>query len=313
VKSRKVIVVTGPTASGKSSLGIKLAKEFNGEIISADSRQVYRRMDLGTGKVKIEKIAKLNSKERRLGKCFSEGVVHYLLDIADPRKEQFNMVKFQRLAQEAIELIFSQKKTPLIVGGTMLYIDALIKGFQSPGSSDLKLRKQLESKPIKKLLKVLKELDSETYNKIDRENRYRIIRAIETKKLTNKSFFSAQKKMKPDFNSLILVISRPRKELYQSIDQRVGQRIDQGMIREIRELHNWGLGWREMERFGLEYRFLSRYLRNMLSEEKAIERLKYQSHRYARQQLVWWRQNKRAVWIKSFSKAKRLGRDFLAD
>ncbi len=313
MKNRKVVVVTGPTASGKSSLGIKLAKEFNGEIISADSRQVYRRMDLGTGKVKREKITKLNFQERRLGKCFSEGVVHYLLDIVDPRKEQFNMVKFQRLAQEAIELIFSQKKTPLIVGGTMLYIDALIKGFQSPGSSDLKLREELESKPIKKLLKALKELDPEIYNKIDRENRYRSIRAIEIKRLTGKSFFTAQQEKKPDFNSLILVISRPRKELYQSIDQRVGQRIDQGMIREIRELHNWGLGWREMERFGLEYRFLSRYLRNMLSKEKAIERLKYQSHRYARQQLVWWRQNKRAVWVKSFSEAKRLVRDFLAD
>lgn len=311
-KSRRVVVITGPTAAGKSSLGIELAKEFNGEIISADSRQVYQRMDLGTGKVKTTPLKNLNPQEKRLGKCFSDGIVHYLLDVADPRKEQFNMAQFQRLAHQALELIFSSGKTPFLVGGTMLYIDALIKGFKPSAPPDPKLRAQLKEKTIKELLSLLKGLDPKTYEIIDKQNRYRITRAIEVKKLTDKSFFSSQKQIRPDFKPLILVISCPRKELYRRIDQRVDQRIDWGMIKEIQDLHDWGLSWSQMERFGLEYRYLSQYLRGRLSKSQAVEKLKNQTHGYARRQLSWWRQNREAHWIKSLSQARKLTQDFLS-
>jgi len=311
VKNRKVVVITGPTASGKSSLGIKLARRFNGEIISADSRQVYKGMDLGTGKVKIKPLENPTVQEKKLGKCLSGGIPHYLLDIADPRKEQFNMARFQKLAREAIEIILSSGKIPFIVGGTMLYIDALRKGYQPLARPDYKLRDRLKKRTLKGLLAELKDIDPETYKKIDRKNRYRIIRAIEVKKLTGQSFFISQKKTKSDFDFLVLVISRPRKELYQRIDQRIDQRISKGMVKEIRNLHSQGLSWPKMERFGLEYRYLSRYLRGQLAKDAAIEELKYQTHRYARQQLSWWRKDKQVIWIENEEEVEKLIKEFL--
>lgn len=304
--SRKLVVIAGPTAAGKSDLGIKLAKEYQGEIISADSRQVYIGMDIGTGKVETEPADEASKIEQRLGKCFSQGVVHYLLDVADPKQEFFNMAKFQELAQEAIELIYSKDKLPLVVGGTMLYIDALVKGYSSPGKKDKDLRKELEDKSLAELQEILKSIDAKSYSQIDIDNQYRLIRAIETKKLTNRSFVESKTKKKPDFDSLKLVFNPyQREELYQRIDQRVDLRIEQGMIKEVKKLHQQGLSWQRMEKFGLEYRYISRYLRGQLKKSEMIEILKNKTHAYARRQLSWWRNDDKAIWISDYAQAKK--------
>lgn len=305
-------MITGPTASGKSSMAIKLAKEYSGEIISADSRQVYKRMNLGTGKIKTEPIENPDKTEQRLGKCLSDGVVHYLLDVVDPRKETFNMAKFQRLAQQAVELILKEGKRPFLVGGTMLYIDAFTKGFLPPAGRDREIRSRLERLDTPKLAAKLKQIDPQASWQIDRANRYRLIRALEVREQTKKSFFDSQKRRLPGFKNLKLVLNPfSRKRLYRMIDERVDQRIEQGMIEEVKDLHRWGLSWQKLEQFGLEYRYISRYLRGQLRKEKMIEILKNKTHGYGRRQLSWWRQDREAVWIKNFAQARAMIDKFL--
>lgn len=312
MKNNKVIVITGPTASGKSGLAIKVAKDFNAEIISVDSRQVYQKMDLGTGKVAIEQIPDLSPKEKKLGRCLSEGVVHYLLDIADPRKTRITMASFKELADQAIDLVFSKNKLPILAGGTMLYLDAIVKGYQAPVSQDKKLRSRLEKQTLKQLLATLKEIDPKTYKEIDKKNKYRLIRAIETMELTGKSFSKAQSMNKPDYTVLKLCLTLPRKELYQIIDQRVDTRVKQGMIKEIKDLHDWGLSWNKMDKFGLEYHYLSQYLQGKLSKTEALEQLKFKTHQFAKKQLTWWRKDPKIININNYSKAKVLIAKFLS-
>jgi len=308
----KVIVITGPTASGKSDLAIKAAKDFNGEIISVDSRQVYEGMDLGTGKVEVENIPNLSAKEKKLGKCLSEGVEHYLLDIADPRKTRINMASFKKLADQAIDLIFSKGKVPILAGGTMLYLDAIVKGYLPPDSQDKELRSKLENQNLKQLLELLKDIDSKAYQEIDKKNKYRVVRAIETKQLTGKSLDKVQAQIKPDYGVLKLCLTLPREELYQRIDQRVDIRVVQGMIKEVKELHDWGLSWKQMESFGLEYRYLSRYLQDKLSKAEALEQLKFKTHQFAKKQLTWWRKDPDIIYVKDYSKARSIISSFLS-
>jgi tRNA dimethylallyltransferase len=304
-RMNKLIVITGPTASGKSDLGIELANKYDGEIISADSRQVYRDMDIGTGKVETQPAKQVSKLEHKLGKCLSGGVTHYLLNVSDPRKEIFNMHKFQKLANEAIDLIFSKNKLPFLVGGTMLYIDAVVKGYSSPGSKKDDLRKKLEGKSNGELLEILKEIDKKAYSRIDKNNRYRILRAIEVKKGTGKSFFESQGKKKPDFDYLKLVLSMDRDKLYDRIDRRVDIRVDKGMIDEVKRLNDSGLSYERMEKFGLEYRYISRYLQGELKKDKMIKILKNKTHGYARRQLTWWRNDESAIFIDNINEADR--------
>jgi tRNA dimethylallyltransferase len=302
----KLIVVAGPTATGKSDLGIKLAHQFNGEIISADSRQVYKGMDLGTGKVKTEPTEKTNDLEKKLGQCLSGNVVHYLLDVADPKKEIFNMAKFQNLAYQAIDLILSKDKLPFLVGGTMLYIDAVVEGFSSVGKKDESLRKDLQSKSLSDLKEILKKIDQRSFNRLDINNKYRLIRAIETKRLTGKSFLDAKTKSAPNFDYLKLVLNPfSREKLYQQIDKRVDIRLEEGMVEEIKQLHKNGLSYNRMDKLGLEYRYISRYLKGELKKDEMTKILKEKTHGYARRQLTWWRNDKEAIWIKSYDEAER--------
>ncbi len=311
-KKSKLVVIAGPTASGKSDLGIKLAKKFNGEIISTDSRQVYKGMDLGTGKVETEPVKDIGKLEKRLGKCLSEDVVHYLLDVVEPKEEIFNMAKFQKLANQAIELIFSKGKLPFLVGGTMLYIDAVVKGYSSPGKRDRQLREELQVKDLEELQEMLEDIDPKASKNIDVDNKYRLIRAIETKKLTGKSFVEAKDKQAPGFESLKLVLNPfSRERLYGRIDKRVDIRIDKGMVEEVERLHESGLSYDRMERMGLEYRYISRYLKGELKKQEMIEVLKNKTHGYARRQLTWWRNDDSAIWIKDYDQAKEKIEDFI--
>ncbi|MGC8881077.1 MAG: tRNA (adenosine(37)-N6)-dimethylallyltransferase MiaA, partial [Minisyncoccia bacterium] len=216
-----MLVILGPTASGKSDLAIEIAKKFKGEVISADSRQVYKGMDIGTGKVKIQKIK---------GKIYSEGVRHHLLDVAHP-KDYFSVVKYQKLAFKAIKDIQKRKKLPILCGGTGLYISSVIEGWQFPKvKPNLKLRKRLEKLSEAELFEKLKKLDPDKAKTIDKNNKKRLIRALEI--LSQKEKIPPLKKKPLKMEILIIGIKRDKEELKKRILKRLEKRFKEGIIEE---------------------------------------------------------------------------------
>ncbi|HAT46721.1 MAG TPA: tRNA (adenosine(37)-N6)-dimethylallyltransferase MiaA, partial [Ktedonobacter sp.] len=217
----KLIVVLGPTASGKSSLGISLAQRFHGEVVSADSRQVYRGLDIGT--------AKVTAAEQAL-------VPHHLLDIVDV-KETYTVSQFQRQAIVAINTIAARGSQPFLVGGSPHYIQAVVDNLDIPAiPPQPALRAELEARPLVDLLAQLEELDPQSAAVIDRNNPRRVIRALEVCLISGKPFSEQRKIATPLYNSLLLGLHWPRPELYQRIDQRVDERMQQGMVQEVRDL-----------------------------------------------------------------------------
>jgi len=293
----KVIVVLGTTASGKTSLGVDLAKKFKGEIISADSRQVFLGMDLGTGKE--GKKCKKNGQPVRIVK----GVPQYLVDIKKPT-QQYSVALWQKEAYKLVEEISDKGKIPFIVGGTGLYIDALLKGFSLPKTSKT-IRQKLEKKSLKQLLVQLKKLDPKTFKRIDKKNKRRVIRALEVCVLTKKPF-SQQKQNPPIWDILKIGVTHPRDILYQRIDQRVETRIKQGMITEVKKLRKQGLSWKKLDDFGLEYRFIAQYLRGQLTKDEMISQLKFAIHHFARRQQTWFKRDKQIHWVTNKKQADKL-------
>ncbi len=279
----KLIVVLGPTASGKSSLGISLAQRFHGEIVSADSRQVYRGLDIGTAKVTAE--------EQAL-------VPHHLLDIIDV-EEIYTVSQFQRQAIAAINAIAARGSQPFLVGGSPHYIQAVVDNLDIPAiPPQPALRMELEARPLPDLLAQLAELDPQSAAVIDRNNPRRVIRALEVCLTSGKPFSQQRRVAAPLYNSLLLGLHWPRPALYQRIDQRVDERMQQGMVQEVRDLLARGVSHERLEALGLEYRFISRWLRGEFpSEHIMVERLKYAIHDFTRRQLTWFRKDIRIVWI----------------
>ena len=302
----KVIVVLGTNASGKTSLGVELAKKVNGAIISADSRQVFLGMDLGTGKEGRK--AKLNGQPVRIIK----GIPQYLVDLKKPT-QSFSVAIWQKEAARLVKEIWNRGKIPVIIGGTGLYIDALTKGFILPKTSakGKALRKKLEKKSLKQLLSRLKKLDPKTYKNIDKKNKRRIIRALEVCILTKQPFSAQLKKKKPNWDILKIGVTHPRDILYQRIDQRVDSRIKQGMIAEVKKLRKQGLSWQKLNNFGLEYRFIAKYLKGELNKPEMIQQLKYAIHHFARRQQTWFKRDKQIHWIKTKKQALDLTKKFL--
>jgi len=278
-----LVVVLGPTASGKSTLGITLAQQFHGEIVSADSRQVYRGLDIGTAKVTPE--------ERAL-------VPHHLLDIADPR-EVYTVSQFQRQAINAINDILARGHQPFLVGGSPHYIQAVVDHLDIPHiPPQPALRAQLETRPLSELVAQLEELDPESAATIDRNNLRRVIRALEVCLVSGKPFSQQRGVAEPLYRCLLLGIHWPREVLYQRIDARVDERMRQGMVQEVRDLLSKGVTHERLEALGLEYRFISRWLRGeFASEAEMVERLKFAIHDFTRRQLTWFRKDKRIVWL----------------
>jgi len=278
-----LIVVLGPTASGKSTLGIALAQHFHGEIVSADSRQVYRGLDIGTAKVTPE--------ERAL-------IPHHLLDVADPQ-EVYSVSQFQQQAIAAINDTLARGHQPFLVGGSPHYIQAVVDHLDIPPiPPHPALRAELEARPLAELLTQLEELDPQGAATIDRNNPRRVIRALEICLISGKPFSQQRGVAAPLYSSLLLGISWPRNVLYQRIDARVDERMQQGMVGEVRELLRQGVSHERLESLGLEYRFISRWLRGEFASEAAmVERLKYAIHDFTRRQLSWFRKDKRIVWI----------------
>ncbi len=279
----KLIVVLGSTASGKSALGIALAQQFGGEIVSADSRQVYCGLDIGTAKVTAD--------EQAL-------IPHHLLDIVEPQ-DIYTVAQFQQDAIAAITTIVGRGHVPLLVGGSPHYIQAVVDNLAIPGvPPQPDLRARLETQPLSDLLQQLEQLDPQSAATIDRHNPRRVIRALEVCLITGKPFSELRGKAQPLYHSLLLGVQWPRPVLYQRIDARVDERMSQGMVQEVRDLLARGITHERLDAFGLEYRYISRWLRGeFASEEEMVQRLKYAIHDFTRRQLTWFRRETRIIWI----------------
>ncbi len=289
---RNLIVILGPTASGKSALGVRLAKKLHGVVISADSRQVYKGLNIGTGKI--------TAKEMR-------GVPHFLLNVASP-KSQYSVARYVPDAARVLKRLPSTAPV-FLVGGSPFYIDALTKpDAYSPVRPNPTLRRRLAAETTAQLVAQLRKINPARLKNIDFANRRRLIRAIEI--ASYRDHVRA-----PEFPSLRVLkigLNVPRVELYRRINRRVDSRMRQGMAAEVRRLHESGLSWKRLDDFGLEYRWLSRYLRGRLTKAEAVRQLKSVSHDFAKRQMTWWKRDRDIHWIDRPKQAERLVRSFLA-
>jgi len=292
---KKIIVILGPTSSGKTDLSIKLAKRFNGEIVSADSRQVYKDMNIGTGKITKKEM---------------QEIPHHLLDVVSPKK-RFDVTQYKKLADKAIEKILKENKVPFLVGGTGFYIQAIVDGIPIPKvKPDWKLRKKLEKKPLSELYKMLQKLDPRRAMDIDKNNPRRVIRALEIV-LKSKGPIPPLSQNKPKFETLFSGVKKGKKELKNLIEKRLLKRLEAGMINEVEKLHKSGISWKRLEEFGLEYRYVAQYLQGKLKYDEMVSRLQKEIEHYAKRQMTWFKRDKRIKWIKNQKEAEKIVKNFL--
>jgi len=288
---KKIVAIVGPTGSGKTSWAKILAKKFNGKIISADSRQIYRGMDIGTGK----------------DKSFYQDLV----DIITPDKT-YSVAQFQKDAGKIINQYLAMKALPMIAGGTGLYIDALLYGYVIPNLKEESsaLRQNFEKLSDSELINKLKKIDPKSALKIDPKNRRRIIRALEVSELTKRPFSSLQKKRKPKFDSLIIGIKTDRETLYSKIDARIDQMIKDGLVEEVRELVSKYR--KDLPAFNtIGYKEIIDYIMDRQTLKDAVVKIKFNTHAYVRRQETWFRRDKNIKWVKSPERAEKLIRKFL--
>lgn len=294
--NNRLIVILGPTASGKSDLAVKLAKKFNGEVISADSRQVYKGLNIGSGKI--------TKKEMR-------EVPHYLLDVADP-KRRFTVAQFQKLAFKKIKSIQERGKTPFLVGGTGFYIQSIVDNIKIPEvKPNPKLRKGLEKKSVGQLFLILKKLDPARAKTIDSKNPRRLIRAIEIIKGTGKPILRVlQGPTLQNPKVLQIGIKRSKGKRRKLIKKRLYKRLENGMVAEVKKLHKDGLSWKRLEELGLEYRYVAQYFQEKISYEQMKERIQRESEHFAKRQMTWFKRDKRIHWVTNKKEAEKLIKNF---
>ena len=289
----KVIVICGPTASGKTALSIELAKKINGEIVSADSMQIYKDMNIGSAKVTNEEM---------------QGIKHYMIDCVSP-DERFSVADYKTNAKNAIEEIIKKGKTPIVVGGTGLYIDALIYEIEY---KDIKIdenyRKELQeiekNQGLEVLYKKALEIDPKAMEKISQNDSKRIMRVLEIYKATgkNKTEQEAESRLKEiPYDYKVFALTMDRDKLYERINKRVDIMIENGLIDEVKDL---------LEKYsefptamqGLGYKEVRDYLQEKITKDEMIEKIKQESRRYAKRQLTWFRKNKQTIWLNSLEK-----------
>ncbi len=288
----------GPTASGKSDLAILLARKYHGEIVSADSRQVYRDMDIGTGKVpRDNQQSTVNKKQEAY---FSEGVRHHLLDVASP-KRSYNVTHFVRDAKRAIADIKKRGKTPIICGGTGFWIQALIEGSAFPSvKPNPKLRQTLGKLSVEELFAELEKKDPARAHNIDPQNKIRLIRALEICASLGTVPIPHQSSLINHQDFLVIVLNPSQEILYKNIATRLEKRLQQGMIAEVKHLRAEGLSWKKLESFGLEYKYIALLLQQKITEDEMKERLEFEIRHYAKRQLTWLRRFEKTIplhWI----------------
>ena len=282
-----LVAIVGPTGVGKSKLALHLAQAFDGEIVSADSRQIYRYMDIGT--------AKPSQEERAL-------VLHHLIDIVSP-DENFGLAQYQQLAYRAIEDIQQRNKLALLVGGSGLYVWSVLEGWGIPRvAPDPEFRHSLEEKAARvgkdKLYQELASVDPVAAQRIDPRNVRRTIRALEVYKEAEIPFSQLQRKEAPPFNTIIIGLTADRAELYRRIDLRVDEMIKQGLVDEVKRLVNRGYDFNLPAMSGIGYKQIGMFLRGELTLAAAIQQIKFETHRLARQQYTWFQlQDDRIKWF----------------
>ncbi|MBP7770354.1 MAG: tRNA (adenosine(37)-N6)-dimethylallyltransferase MiaA [Candidatus Pacebacteria bacterium] len=290
----KLIAIVGPTASGKTSLSIYLAQKLKGEVISADSRQVYKGLNIGTGKVTKKEMA---------------GVPHHLLDVCSPKK-QFTVDDFVQKAEKAYFSILQNSKTAIVVGGTGLYVDMFVGRMSYPAvDPNPALRAKLEKKTAAQLFVMLQKLDPARAATIDRHNPRRLVRAIEIAKALGKSPTPTTEQK---YDVLWLGINPAPKKLAANIHKRLVARMQAGMLAEARRLHKAGLTYKRMEALGLEYRYLARLMQGKLTKHEFMTQLEGAIHQYAKRQQAWFKRNKDIRWVGPKTDALRLAKAFLS-
>ncbi len=276
----KILVILGPTATGKSDLAVKLAIKFNGEVISADSRQVYKGLDIGAGKIT----------KKEMG-----GIPHHLLDVTNPKKT-FTVVDWKKQTENKIDEILSRGKLPIVCGGTGFYIQSIVDGIILPEvTPNPKLRKDLGKKSLDELIKILKKMDPERLKNIDTKNPVRLIRAIEIATSLGK----VPKLIKNKTPYEILQIGLDSKDviLKNKINARIISRMKKGMLKESVNLHKNGLSFKRMESLGLEYRLLSQLIQKQINKKEFIEKLQNEIWQYVKRQRTWFRRDKKIKWF----------------
>lgn len=284
----KVIVICGPTASGKTALSIELAKKINGEIVSADSMQIYKDMNIGTAKPTIDEM---------------QGIKHYLLDFVSP-EERYSVAQYKQDAKRAIKEIIKKGKTPIIVGGTGLYVDSLIYEIEY---NDIKIDEEyrnkletiVEKNGLEELYKKALEIDPVAMEKINKNDKKRIMRILEIYKATGKTKTQQElesRKKPVEYDYRIFAINWDRKILYQRINKRVDIMIEQGLVNEVKNILD------KYDKFptamqGLGYKEVVDYINGIYTKEEMIEKIKMETRRYAKRQLTWFRKNKQTIWL----------------
>lgn len=277
--AKNLIVILGPTASGKTRLAARLAFDFGGEIISADSRQVYRKMNIGTGKDLNEYV------------IHNRPIPYYLIDIEDPENE-FNLFEFQKRFYTAFDAVRKRKKLPVLVGGTGLYLESVLCKYDMPEAPvNREQRNDLTEKTTKELQQILCDLKPRLHNSTDLDDRDRLIRAIEIEMART----TANKKTpeKPEIDAAVFGVRWNRTELRHRITNRLEERLQNGMIEEVADLHATGLNWSRLESFGLEYRFIAEYLQQKTSWDAMKNKLATAIHQFAKRQETWFRRMER--------------------
>jgi len=298
-----LIVIVGPTAVGKSALALELAESLGGEIVSADSRQVYRYMDIGTGKPSREDRAR---------------VPHHLIDVVDPDQD-FSLALYQRLAYQAIDEIFSRGHLPFLVGGSGLYITAITSGLRIPEiAPDPELRRELEalarSRGAEWLHRQLREVDPQAASRVDPRNVRRVVRALEVYRATGVPFSLWQRREPPPYAALMLGLTMERRDLYRRIDERVDRMIALGLVDEVRGLAARGYGFDLPAMSGLGYGEIGRYLQGKAGLGEAVQMIKHHTHRFVRHQYNWFRLSDPNIrWLQVQSGLEKLARSLVAE
>ncbi len=307
---KKLLVIVGSTGTGKTDLALELAKKFNGEIVSADSRQIYIGMDIGTGKIPRSAELRIKSRsqgdlrpqsgleelKKEKGRWIVDRVPIHLYDIITPDKT-FSVATYQQLAYKKIADIHKRGKLPILVGGTGLYIRAVVGGLKIPKvAPDKKLRAQLESRPLPTLVRELEQVDSQTAEEIDKANQRRVVRALEVYLQTGEPFSKLKGRFKVGFNALKIGLTSDRDYLYARVDSRIDAWIKTGFIEEVRALLD--KDYKEtIAMKALGYQQISMYLEGKRSIEEAIQRTKFGHHNYIRRQVTWFRKEPGISWF----------------
>jgi tRNA dimethylallyltransferase len=277
---QSVIAIVGPTAVGKSDLALRLARSFPLEIISADSRQVYRYMDIGTNKPSLEERA---------------SAPHHIIDVVDP-DEDFSLATYHQLAFEALEAVQHKGRLPLLVGGTGLYVWSLLEGWKVPQvPPDREMRRQLETRAQQEdsqsLYRELQNIDAVGAAKIDPRNIRRVVRALEIYYATGQPPSAVQRKEKPSFSILVIGLTQERGQLYRRIDERADEMIKRGLVEEVQELLKKGYSPSLPSMSGMGYRQVVQFIRGEMTLSEAVDKMKNETHRLARHQYAWFRLN----------------------